>query len=430
MEALSHSNTIEIGSDLQRSFIKRANSKLFDFFFIGFVLSAPILVYGVEVFGFSLRLGRLFLVALFPIVFFRICKRPNVIKRDWFLIFAVFPFFIYSMISMCWSSGDPGMYSRFGGLFEIFFVYTIMITADLDAVRFYNFVKYYTLSSIIPLGFSCWQLANNIYAFSSENIPFQSFIIAGKYEVLESKYFFAGNGFSRLSSTFAEPVIFSNFLVSVLLLSFILHARIRLYKSGLLVLRILLLTTILLAVSKSAILSVIIGTLAISFVNKKYRVLQVYLTAFFLIALGIVSYFDLFSIFERLFEDSGHYEVLIETLNQLSEINYVFGEGLDSIMGGSTHRFLLSRIFEAGFFGLLFAMSASFLPIVIYFSRAKTENVQAIKAVCFGTIVAVFFGLQSYDFFIHGFTWICIGAVMSFYYSEKYNRLRKTLSFN
>jgi hypothetical protein len=354
-----------------------------------------------------------------PFFLLKVIKKPDLIIRDKFIIFVLLPFLCYSSLSTLWTHEVDGLVTRLGGLIEIILVYAIMIVADLRSERFLNFVKYYVLSAIIPSIFALWQLANNVYQFSPFELPFQSLLIENKYNVLEHRYFFAGEGFTRISSTFAEPVIFSNYLCSALLLSLILDVKNNILRIGLRIFQSLLIVIMILSVSKLAIISLIIGVLVIGIQNKKFIKWLFYLVMFILCIFGVVAYYDLSAIFERLFTESGHLDLLVETLNKLPTINYVLGEGINSIEGGSTHRFILSRIYETGILGLLFAISVTLLPVVVFSLKVSGVDSKKIKNICFGVIFTIIFALNAYDYFLHLFPWIVIGAIMSFYNAER-----------
>lgn len=393
---------------------------VFDTIFAAFIVASPLLVYGYEVLGVSVRLSRLALVVMIPVLAVRVLRQPNLVLRDRFFVLAMTPFLVYSSLSVSWTSGTEGVWPRLGALWEIYVIYAIMLTANLRPDRFVRFVKYYVISAVIPVMVSVWQLANNIFEFSTAELPFQEFLIENKYEVLEHRYFFAGEGFSRISATFAEPVIFSNYLCSVVLLSLTLSGTSTAQRLLLTLFRVLAVAIIVLSVSKLAIMSLVIASVALALMSKQFRMLPIYVLAFGLCAFGVITYYDWGAIFERLFLESGHLELLEESLGRVATINYVFGEGIGSVEAGSTHRYILSRLYEAGVVGVLFAIATTVLPVAIYRLRLETERLRNTKAVCFGLMLVVVFGLNVYDYFIHLFPWISIGAVMSFYNAHKH----------
>jgi hypothetical protein len=297
-------------------------------------------------------------------------------------------------------------------------LYVLLIVADLNADRFLRFVHIYILSAIIPMLVAGWQVANNLYHFSSSELPFGQFVVAGKYQELEGRYFVAAEGFSRISGTFAEPVIFSSFICSVLLLSVLLHPRSRGGRAALRVFQLSALICLVLAVSKLSLLSLTIGLVMI--VRRQRRAAQL-LTGFlvvFGVTIMLLSHYDLLAVFDRLLSESGHYELFVTTLETMKHSNLILGEGLGSVPFGSFHRFLMSRVYESGIVGLVFVGFVTALPFQMVFQKTTSVPAREINTVCVGVLFAVVFGLHAYDYFIHLWPWTVIGAIMSFYNSE------------
>jgi uncharacterized membrane protein YpjA len=394
----------------------------FDTLFHLVILSAPLLVYGFDLAGTSVRLSRVVLLVLAIPFVLRVVRRPELVTRNGLLVYAILPFLAYSTFSLLWAPATGGGLSRLGGLVEVMLIYTVMLVADLRAERFLTFAKYYVLSAVIPSVFAVWQFLNNIFEFSPAELPFQSLLIENKYELLEGRVFLtaAGSGFSRTSSTFAEPVIFSSYVCAVLLMSLVLQVEDSRWRKALRLFQGLLLALIVLSVSKLAIISLVLGVGIIAYRSGRLLPWLLALAAVPLVVAGIVTYLDAATLFDRLFIESGHLELLGETVEMLPNINYVFGEGIGGIIeGGSTHRFVISRVFEAGLVGLFFAIAVSLAPLSIFALDPPDERSRRIRNVLCGVIVAILFGLNSYDFFIHVSTWVVIGAVMSFRDAER-----------
>lgn len=390
------------------------------------ILAAPLVIFGISVAGISLRFSRVLIIIILPIMVLKIMTKPSVVFRDKFLIFGILPYMIYTTLSIIWTNNvDVGAgFERLGGLYEIIILYTILIVADLKAEKFIKFVKYYVLSALIPMGVSVWQFANNILQFSLSEVPFDIFLIEGKYEGLENRFFSAGSGFSRLSATFAEPVIFSCFICSVLLFSLLLKCNNYILMIALRLFQILAFVIMVFSISKLAILSFLVGFIFIIRKNNKYIIEFIAVCFILSTIVGLLYYYDFNFLLERLFVDTGHYDLLIDSIINMGNINILFGAGIGSIPYGSWHRFLLSRIYESGIFGLIFVFFVSVIPIKILLLNMANYNSRNIKNVCVGVIIALLFGLHLYDYFIHLFPWIVIGAIMSFYNSEIHlNRL-------
>ena len=393
---------------------------VYDLFVDGIILTGPLVVYGVSVGGISLRFSRLLIVLAIPILLLRVFTKPSLLLRDRFLVYGLAPYFAYTSISTLWSlKVETGAWEqRVGGLYEIVIVYTLLIVADLDTGRFRRFVQMYLCSAIIPMLVSVWQLANNLYQFSPTELPFGQLVIPGHYEELEGRYFLVGEGFSRISATFAEPVIFSNFLCSVLLLSLLLHPASRGRRAALRLFQLAALIIIVLGVSKLSLISLTIGLVVI--VSKQKRAASL-LAAFVLVFSAIfvlLSYYGLVTVFDRLLSESGHYELLMETLKAMKHSDLILGQGIGSVPFGSFHRFVLSRVYESGVIGLIFVGFVTAFPLQMLLQTSTSVKSREIKAVCVGILCAVVFGLHAYDFFIHLWPWTVMGAIMSFYNSE------------
>jgi len=393
---------------------------VYDLFVQAIILTGPLVVYGVSVGGMSLRFSRLLIVLSIPILLFRVFTKPSLLLRDRFLVYGLAPYLAYTSLSILWSlnveTGPSGQ--RLGGLYEIVIVYVLLIVADLNADRFRRFVRVYLFSAIIPMLVSGWQFANNLYQFSPSELPLDQFVIAGKYEELEGRYFVAAQGFSRISATFAEPVIFSNFVCSVLLLSLLVHPKSRGGRAALRVFQLAALIIIVLGVSKLSLISLTIGLVVI--VRKQRRAAPL-LAAFVLVFGGIfvsLSYYGLLAVFDRLLSESGHYELFVETLETMRHSDVILGQGIGSVPFGSFHRFVLSRVYESGIVGLIFVGFVTAFPFRMLLLQTTSARAREIKEICVGVLFAVVFGLHAYDFFIHLWPWTVMGAMMSFYNSE------------
>lgn len=390
------------------------------FLFYLLVLAAPLVVYGVSIGDTSVRLSRVLIILITPILILRIMRTPSLIYRDIFFVFGVLPYLIYTTISAAlFSDVETGAaFQRLGGLYEIVILYAIFIVADLNAERFEKFVKYYVLSAVIPLGVAVWQLFNNILQFSQSELPFPGLMIEEKYSHLAEGRFFivsGGEGITRLSSTTAEPTIFACFLCSIFLLSLLLDPKKYFSMTALRLFQLLVFVVLILTLSKLAYIELIIGILFISLKNKKYLLLLIpaLLIVFFIGILAIHN--DMQFLFDRIFMDTGHYDLLLDSLEEMKKINPFLGEGIGSIPYGSWHRFVISRIYESGMIGLIFVFAVSIIPFKILLKKTVDYNSQKIKYICVGVLFALLFGLHSYDYFIHLFPWIVIGAIMSFY---------------
>lgn len=380
------------------------------------ILVSPLIVYGYEFGGFSIRLSRLIILIIIPFLFFRITAKPQFILRDRFFTFGLLPFLVYSSIALVWASDPKEASFRLFSFFEMVLIYVAIIAANFDTAGFVRILKYYILSAVVPVTVSLWQIANGLLQFSSSSLPFVGYLIPGKYSVLECRYFQIGYGFSRLSSTFAEPNIFGGYLCSVLLLSLILVVKNTAFAVAFRVFQILLFLIMVLTLSKTALLAFFIGLFIICIKIKRFRNLLFYFFVLFFIIVGVFIYSGRTFLFERLLCTSGHVEFASETISKLAQINYWAGDG----MGTSKHIFILTRIFESGcFMGLIFSILVTLIPLTIYRLKSESYGAYRMKIICTGASLAVVSGLYVYDYFVHMSTWVVIGLVMSFYNSER-----------
>jgi O-antigen ligase len=132
----------------------------------------------------------------------------------------------------------------------------------------------------------------------------------------------------------------------------------------------------------------------------------------------LLSYYGLVTVFDRLLSESGHYELLVETLKTMRHSDLILGQGIGSVPFGSFHRFVLSRVYESGVVGLIFVGFVTAFPFKMVLQKTTSAKSREISGICVGVLFAVVFGLHAYDFFIHLWPWTVMGAMMSFYNSE------------
>lgn len=396
-------------------------SKSYDILLHLFILTAPIIVYGVFMFGISWRISRFFLVLIIPLMIYKIKERPNIIFRDKFLVFAVIPFLIYTSFSILWTPRDYVSfgYNRLATMYEVMLIYIIFIVADLNQTRFLSVVRSYLLSAIFPLAIGLWQIMNNIFRFSTTELPLTNLLIPGKYEIFKNRHaFIVDEKYSRLTSCFAEPTIFGSFLGSVLLLSLLMEPKSRLSTVMLRLFQTLALVCLTLSLSKMAIITFILGLMIIFRKEKKF--LSKIIIGLFLVFISVYGGISFFTaddfITRRLFSDSGHLALFKKTIQQLANVNFFHGAGVGSIPDFTTNKFLLSRFYEGGLVGLLFVLYVSLLPLKILFQ--KIDNIK-IKNTCLGLFGAILIGFHLYDNFLYIWPWIIIGLIMSHSYHLK-----------
>lgn len=392
------------------------------------ILTAPIIIYGFSIHGISLRLSRVFTILILPFLFLKIKSNLNLILRDKFFIFGILPFSIFSTLSILWTpqaSFSFGL-NRLAALAEVMLVYLLLIMADLNGQKFQSIVKTYLASALIPMAIGIWQSVNNLIHFSVPEVPFNSFLIPGKYEEFRDRFFTAEGGLTRITSCFAEPTIFGTFMSSVLLLSLLVEPKTKLSNFAFRIFQVLVLYCLLISLSKLAILTFAVGIIIIFRKKIKYLLgLGLGLSLFFGISYVIFKqHLHMEFVTRRFFTSSGHLTLFLTSMAQLTNLKgfHLFaGNGIGSIPEFSTNKFLLSRIYEGGLLGLLFAFYVSVVPFQILFLKTKNLKLDKIKNISFAVIFSVIIGFHLYDDFIYIWPWIVIGSIMSFYCHTKHS---------
>ena len=229
--------------------------------------------------------------------------------------------------------------------------------------------------------------------------------------MLNGRVFVATSGFSRLSSSFAEPTIFGCFMsVSFILTLIKLNQKWR-YNW---VLQFFILAIILLTLSKLAMILLIVGFIVMSFDNKKYLKILILIILVFGLSILLLESLGLSAIFERLTEDTGHVDLLKHTLEEFKKINIFTGASIGSIPYGSWHRFVLSRVYESGYIGLIFVVGVCYLPIAFFKRKKITKFHKENKFIMTAAIFCTILGLNLYDYFIHLWPWLIIGSINSY----------------
>lgn len=394
-------------------------NRIFYSLFYTIILISPLVIYGFSFGGLSFRLSRFLIILISPLTAIKILINPSLVLRDFFLCFAIIPFTLYTSISVFWTppeSFDFGV-GRLFSMYEVFMLYVICVVADLDKKKFNLFIRFYVFSSLLPVLIGIWQLSNNLFQFSNSEVPFTKFLISGKYDEFTERFAQVAEGVSRVSSSFAEATIYGTYMSSVLLASFLIDYSNKRSKILFRTFQAISLTVMILTLSKLAILLFLIGVIII--IRKK--IIKVIL---FLLILGVLllsinkllQFYNISFIAERLFEDTGHTDLLFEALNQLLKINFFLGNGIGSIPNSTTNLFLLSRVYETGLLGLIFALGVSFLPVIFFKLRVEKNNLK--KDVIISIIITVIIGLHLYDYFIYLWPWLIIGGLISFHNNQ------------
>lgn len=378
----------------------------------------PIVVYGMNIWNISLRPSRFFVFLIIPLLVLKIKSNYRLLLKDKFFTFCFLPFFFYLALSLLWTPKSVINFgiNRLGALLEVLIIYAAIIVANLNIEKFYILTKIYILSSVVPLFFAFWQMLNNIFVFSTAQLPFQNFLIPGKYEIYKDRVtYFLDDGYTRISSCMGEPTIFGSYMTSVLLLSLVISPKTKINKIALFSFQFIVLITIFSSLSKMAMIALLFGILIV-FRQQRKRLLFLIsgLFVFFLSVVAAIIYLKGTEfIFRRLFSDSGHVELLFKTLNQFNDVNLFIGEGVGSIPGLSTNKFLLSRIFESGLIGLIFTVVVTLIPFKFFIVKGLKYKLTKIQNIYFGVICSIVLGFHIYDNFIYLWPWIIIAISMS-----------------
>jgi hypothetical protein len=169
------------------------------------------------------------------------------------------------------------------------------------------------------------------------------------------------------------------------------------------------------ALSKVALLSMVIGVAWLASRYRGYRAWLIGLSVAFATIVATMAHFGVLSVLDRLTSGTGHWELFVESIKMFTLKSFIIGEGIGSVPFGSFHRLVISRMFESGLIGLVFVVGLSVLPFRFMRMPVYGGTELRIKHVCIAVMLAVIFGLHFYDYFIHLYTWTVIGAAVSCY---------------
>ena len=370
------------------------------------IVFAPLLIYGADIYGINLRISRLIVLIFTPVLMIAICRAPEKIAADKLFMLVLLPFYTYSLMSALWSNDFNGYMNRMAMLTEVYLIYIYVRYAGSSEGNNRHILNAYIYSAILPILIAYWQLSNVVFRFDDSEVPFTYLLISEKYNNLESYGAFGSlDGFSRLSSSFGEPNMFGGYLSTIILLSFLFSARNRLQKNMLLFIQISAIMMLILTVSKSGILSFAIGYACIAFKIKKFRHWFKYIAATIFVMLVGLALLDYNDTLNRFTDDTGHVDFMMGVLDSMANVNLWIGEGFGSYEFGSSHRFILTRIYEGGFFGLLFSIVLSIFPVVILCKMRNTKKINEEKIIVLAASISIIIGLNLYDYFIHVFPW-------------------------
>jgi hypothetical protein len=366
-----------------------------------YLLTAPLLVYGVPSPLGNVRPARVLLLVLVCIAIhhnmFKARLRINLVDSWVFFVFVVT--FLYYLVDPI--GAGPSAYM--GGLLECILIYWVFNSTVFDKITSIEFARLYVISSIPSVLIAIYQILSVISGnFDASLVPFPEYALS-IYDRVDSISAFGVAGLmTRLSSATNEPNVFGIYMVSIAILSLGLAQmpgmKRWIWNSFFLVSLVFCMLTF----SKSAFIGLIF---ALMYFNPRFFLTKGSLILIFLMV-GMGVFFP--EIIEARFSadniDSGHVEHTAEALKNISFI----GLGPGEYDMGSSHRFLLTL---AIIFGVLGVIIFAYL-IVVIIAKILLVKLNGFDRVLAAAFLAVFAGLNLYDYYFYFFIWIFF-AVLS-----------------
>lgn len=404
------------------------------FLFYGFLLTAPLNLYGLGSGLFSYRFSRIFLVGAFACMVLRAVDEGRTRFTIRLLAYdkLLLGYASLALLSGIYVTSMSAYASRMFALVECLIIVFVIRQQTVGQKSLAAAIEVYALSTIgVTLG-ALYQVNNLINGAPGPALPFESLLMYQKYEdILSDSGYFGGviEGFGRISSTFGEPNMMSGFCASVLPLV-LLAALLKLSanrRAGALFFGVVGLGTILTmisAVSKAGLLSTVTGLsifLALAFRTLTARQKRWILVLCAALALAVSAYVivagDLFALRLDL-GDSGHAEHRLAAWNEYLR-HPVIGLGFGNYEVVSAHTLALTALLELGIVGGILAVLLSVTPLL---SLTRVNSTLLIAegsdrwltyAACYASYASILVGLYLYDYWLHPFTWISIGLLLS-----------------
>jgi hypothetical protein len=381
-------------------------------FFKLFLLTSPLIVYGITFCGINIRFSRLFLILAALNIFCLRLSFNKVLIIDYFNSLIV----IFAFCGLLWTPSVSQWVVKFFGFLECILIYYLTTLYCVDKNSLVRAVLCYLYSSFFVVFVCLWQLYNLLTSnIDAKAIPFAGIAMLNYYERLNdlSAFGIAGN-ISRLSGPFNDPNMLAGYISSiVLLLTTLFLKRISQIKYKYLICcyYCFLVFILMLTFSKSGLLSFLAGMLTLAFLGRAFRVLLMF------IAVAVASYL-IYLFFPEMVDarisagDSGHLEFMEQTLHSLYSLplnDLLLGSGFGGAEQTSTHRLLFTLVAELGIFGLLYwlLISTRTAYILFYGYCIKNKSNSKLLAVSLiASLVSIIVGLNLYDYFLYPFVWI------------------------
>jgi hypothetical protein len=407
-------------------------------FFYMFLLTSPLIAYGLGTGAFNYRFSRIFLIlTVIAIVVERLIKKRILFFKLCPFEYLVGIYCLLALLSVLYVPQYDAFFQRFFGLIECILTLYVIRIFTYEEGYWLKSVQIYLLSSITVLLASLYQIVNVFRGNLGGGIlPFPSIQLLERYGELKNWYYFGAitKGAIRVSATFIEPNILAGYCASLIPFAIVMvlisNKNRMLNRRSFLNLFILLglVVMAIATVSKSGFLSVVLGILlTFIFTFKILSTKQKYWSFIVLTFIVVCSllyglqHIDLIS--KRLsLGDSGHMEYNINAWNDYIGA-WFSGYGFGQYIGGSTHTIILTALYELGLPGGILMIMITLQPLsyVKYFSKLsskinydpRAKNYLLLLSASLASFSAILLGLYLYDYWIHLFTWISISLLLS-----------------
>jgi hypothetical protein len=408
-------------------------SNLSIFFYRAFLIAAPLNLYGLGTGIFNYRFSRIFLVFTLISMFVDSSLR-NRIGNIKFHVYDIllFSYVILAIYSGVYVDNYTAYIIRLLGLLECVLIFYVIRLQTMNIFNLIRSVEIYVFSSIIVIFASLYQLYTIFYNPEKISLPFSYFLLHERYEIILTEAgHFGGviDNFSRIYSTFGEPNMLAGYCASII--PFIIAITLfKLSKNNfVLVIPYILIgfgtiLCMIATVSKSGLISSFFAVFILFYLlhntlsKKQKRSLNIFLIGCFTAVVLYVSSANEIFIQRFDLDDSGHLEYRLNAYNTFVE-KPLLGQGFGNYEFISAHTLPLTAMIELGFLGGVIVFIISLFPL---FCIQKKDRKLLNKAdpnyllffyACYSSYVAIFIGLYLYDYWIHPFTWITIGLLIS-----------------
>lgn len=402
-----------------------------------FLLTSPLVVYGIGSGMFNVRFSRIFLIlALIAITTERMVK--NLFIRFTPFEIMICLYWLVAFMSVLYVSDLAAFITRFFGLMECMIIFYIIRIFTCDEKYWLKSAQVYLLSSITVILASCYQAMHMFSGNLTETIlPFPSLLLQDRYEELANWAYSGGmyDNATRLTSTFVESNILAGYCSSlapfatVMSLICIQRGFVQMRSALYISILIMLALVVIAAVSKSGFITMTISILlTVSLVFKRIGRKQKTIVIAMLVIIMTCSTIYGFQISDLIVQrlslgDSGHVEYRLSVWDEYINGSWLIGEGFGQYEKVSAHSVVLTALYEFGLFGGILAIAFTSQPLYYakYISKLALRTARypgdrerlLLLSASFVSFVSVCLGLHLYDYWLHPFTWISIALFIS-----------------